>query len=141
MTYGLGKSNARISEVMSVVCAARGVTVAELKNQSRKRPLVIIRQEAMALSRELTGHSYPSIGKHFGDRDHTTALHAYRKIKAQEACSPQRQRDLDDMRQKVRALVTERIAAMGGCSSTWSEPPNMPMLRPTVTTVTMEMAA
>jgi ATP-dependent protease ClpP protease subunit len=127
---------------MSVVCAARGVTVAELKSESRKRRLAIPRQEAMALCRELTGHSYPSIGHHFGDRDHTTVLFAFRKMKALEACSPQRQRDLDELRQKINALVTERVASMGGCSSEWSAmAPEMPMLRPTVTTVTMGMAA
>lgn len=139
--YGLGRSNARISEVMSVVCAARGVTVEELKSACRKRALAIPRQEAMALARELTGHSYPVIGRHFGDRDHTTVLFAYRKMKALEACSPQRQRELDDMRVKIRALVIARVAAMG-VSSTWSPPPpDMAMLRPTVTTVTMGMAA
>lgn len=141
MTYGLGKSNARISEVMSVVCEGERVTIADLKSASRKRSLAYPRQYAMALCRELTGHSYPSIGHHFGDRDHTTALYAFRKVAALEGCSPPLARKLDEYRQKIAALVTDRIAAMGGCSSTWEPPSAMSMLRPTSVTVSMEMAA
>lgn len=140
--YGLGTSNARISEVLSVVCAGERVTLADMRSKSRRRCLAIPRQYAMRLARELTGHSYPSLGKYFGDRDHTTILHGDRKIKTLEACSPPTAEKLAGYRRQVAALVTERLAALGGCSSQWSPPPSeMPMLRPTVTTVTMGMAA
>lgn len=56
------------------------VTVEDLIGPSRRRPLVVARQVAMYLHRELTELSLPRIGEIFGDRDHTTVLHAQRKI-------------------------------------------------------------
>ncbi|MGD0944266.1 MAG: chromosomal replication initiator protein DnaA [Acidimicrobiales bacterium] len=57
-----------------------GFSVDELIGPSRRRPLVIARQIAMYLFRELTDFSYPAIGREFGDRDHTTVIHAVEKI-------------------------------------------------------------
>ena len=144
MAFGLGKQTARIAEVMSVVCEGERVTVDDLKSASRKVALVYPRQIAIRLCRELTGHSYPSIGHHFGGRDHTTALHAYRKIVSLEACNPPLAQKLDEYRAKIKALVNARLVALGGCSSEWSPPPPMAhteMLRPTSIVVTMGMAA
>lgn len=138
--YGLGTTKARISEVMSVCCAAYGLTVEELKSASRRKALAIPRQKAMALAREMTGHSYPSIGNHFGGRHHTTALYACEKISALEACSPPLARELDERRAKIRDLVAERVAAMGG-SSDWSPPPGLASLRPTSFTARIELVA
>src|SRR5690554_1788624 len=56
------------------------VKLSELLGKSRKRSIVRPRQMAMFLSKELTDKSYPEIGELFGGRDHTTVLHAYRKI-------------------------------------------------------------
>ena len=52
---------------------------------SRSRVLVTARQMAMYLCRELTDLSLPKIGEEFGGRDHTTVMHADRKIRAQMA--------------------------------------------------------
>lgn len=139
--YGLGKSHAKISEVMSVVAAGERMTIADLKCESRRKPYIMPRHMAMALCRELTGHSYPVIARHFGDRDHTVIIFAQRKIAALEPCSPPLREKLNHYRQQIAAMVSERVAAMGGCSSQWSPPASMPILRPTVTTVTMGMAA
>src|SRR6476659_3716684 len=57
--------------------------VGELVGPSRSRALVHARQIAMYLCRELTDLSLPRIGEKFGGRDHTTVMHAERKIKAQ----------------------------------------------------------
>ena len=57
-------------------------TIEDLKGRSRRRPLVTARQIAMYVFRELTDLSYPAIGREFGDRDHTTVIHAVEKIKA-----------------------------------------------------------
>ncbi len=54
--------------------------VAELLSKRRSRSIARPRQLAMALTKELTNHSYPEIGDAFGGRDHTTVLHACRKI-------------------------------------------------------------
>ena len=57
-----------------------GVSIEELTGPSRGRHLVMARQIAMYLCRELTGLSLPKIGAQFGNRDHTTVMYADRKI-------------------------------------------------------------
>ena len=52
----------------------------KITSDSRTRPLVDARQAAMYVTRHTMGMSYPDIGRAFGDRDHTTVLHAVRKI-------------------------------------------------------------
>lgn len=57
------------------------VKVADLLSKRRSRSIARPRQMAMALAKELTNHSLPEIGDHFGGRDHTTVIHACRKVK------------------------------------------------------------
>ena len=56
------------------------IRIADLLSKRRSRSIARPRQIAMAISKELTGHSLPEIGDAFGGRDHTTVLHACRKI-------------------------------------------------------------
>jgi chromosomal replication initiator protein len=58
-----------------------GVSLSDLKTRRRNKNIVLPRQIAMYLSRELTDLSLPEIGNHFGGKDHTTVLHSYNKIK------------------------------------------------------------
>ncbi|MGD8690044.1 MAG: helix-turn-helix domain-containing protein, partial [Gammaproteobacteria bacterium] len=55
--------------------------VADLLSKRRSRSITRPRQLAMSLAKELTSHSLPEIGDAFGGRDHTTVLHACRKMK------------------------------------------------------------
>jgi chromosomal replication initiator protein len=71
------------STIMGVTAEYFGVSVDDLVGPSRSRALVHARQMAMYLCRELTDLSLPRIGEKFGDRDHTTVMHAERKIKGQ----------------------------------------------------------
>ncbi len=57
------------------------IKMADLMSRRRSRSVARPRQMAMALAKELTNHSLPEIGDSFGGRDHTTVLHACRKIK------------------------------------------------------------
>ena len=57
-----------------------GLSIEDLRGKSRSRPLVTARQIAMYVLREMTDFSYPAIGREFGDRDHTTVMHAVTKI-------------------------------------------------------------
>ncbi|MGH9184062.1 MAG: chromosomal replication initiator protein DnaA [Acidimicrobiales bacterium] len=57
-----------------------GFSVEELVGRSRRRPLVTARQIAMYMCREMTDHSFPTIAREFGNRDHTTVMHAVTKI-------------------------------------------------------------
>lgn len=60
-----------------------GVSLQELKTRRRNKNIVLPRQIAMYLSRELTDLSLPEIGVCFGGKDHTTVLHSYNKIKVE----------------------------------------------------------
>ncbi|GAA0305814.1 chromosomal replication initiator protein DnaA [Kineococcus aurantiacus] len=73
------------SAIMGQTASYFSVTLEDLCGTSRSRTLVTARQIAMYLCRELTELSLPKIGQHFGGRDHTTVMHAERKIKQQMA--------------------------------------------------------
>ncbi|MGP3998506.1 chromosomal replication initiator protein DnaA [Streptomyces sp. 8N706] len=68
--------------IMAETAQYFGLTVEDLCGSSRSRVLVTARQIAMYLCRELTDLSLPKIGAQFGGRDHTTVMHADRKIRA-----------------------------------------------------------
>jgi chromosomal replication initiator protein len=67
--------------IIGVTASYFGLTVEDLCGSSRSRVLVNARQIAMYLCRELTEQSLPKIGQAFGGRDHTTVMHAERKIR------------------------------------------------------------
>ena len=69
--------------IMAATAEYFGLTMEDLCGSSRSRMLVTARQIAMYLCRELTDLSLPKIGQMFGGRDHTTVIHADRKIRAQ----------------------------------------------------------
>lgn len=70
----------QISKIQEVVANYFQTSTYELKGKKRVRQIVIPRQIAMYLSRELTDSSLPKIGQEFGGKDHTTVMHAYEKI-------------------------------------------------------------
>jgi chromosomal replication initiator protein len=75
----------------------------DMVSKRRSRSVARPRQVAMALAKELTNHSLPEIGEAFGGRDHTTVLHACRKIKElQEETADIR----EDMKNLLRSLTT-----------------------------------
>jgi chromosomal replication initiator protein len=76
-----GETQITSSAIMTHVADYFAVTVDELCGQSRTHVLVTARQIAMYLCRELTDLSLPKIGQLFGGRDHTTVMHADRKIR------------------------------------------------------------
>jgi chromosomal replication initiator protein len=69
-----------IENIQKEVCEYYKMRVSDLLSRRRTRTIARPRQMAMALSKELTEHSLPEIGDAFGGRDHTTVLHACRKI-------------------------------------------------------------
>ena len=73
----------QISKIQEVVANYFQTSTAELKGKKRVRQIVVPRQIAMYLSRELTDASLPKIGQEFGGKDHTTVMHAYDKIDKQ----------------------------------------------------------
>jgi chromosomal replication initiator protein len=70
----------RIEDIQRIVARHYNVSRQELVSNRRTRVIVKPRQIAMYLSKTLTPRSFPEIGRRFGGRDHTTVLHAVRKI-------------------------------------------------------------
>lgn len=70
-----------IDNIQKTVAEYYKVKVADLLSKRRSRSIARPRQMAMALAKELTNHSLPEIGDQFGGRDHTTVIHACRKVK------------------------------------------------------------
>lgn len=80
-----------------------GVSLQELKTKRRNKQIVLPRQIAMYLSRELTDLSLPEVGELFGGKDHTTVLHSYNKIKTET----QRNVALKDRVEKVIQVIKQ----------------------------------
>ena len=72
--------NTSLDNIQRTTAIYYNIRVADLTSHRRNRSVVRPRQIAMALARELTSHSLPEIGDRFGGRDHTTVLHACRRI-------------------------------------------------------------
>jgi chromosomal replication initiator protein len=89
--------------VMTETAAFFGVSMDDLCGSSRSRSLVMARQIAMYLCRELTDLSLPKIGAHFGGRDHTTVMHANRKIEALMAEKRQVYNQVTELHGRLRA--------------------------------------
>ena len=70
-----------LDNIQRTVAEYYKIKLADLMSKRRSRSVARPRQVAMALAKELTNHSLPEIGDSFGGRDHTTVLHACRKIK------------------------------------------------------------
>ncbi len=69
-----------VEEIQKAVAAHYNIKVSELKSQKRLKALIIPRQVAMYISRTMTSCSYPEIGLKFGGKDHSTIIHAIKKI-------------------------------------------------------------
>jgi chromosomal replication initiator protein len=92
-----------IENIQKTVSEYYKIRVIELLSRKRTRMIARPRQLAMALAKELTEHSLPEIGDAFGGRDHTTVLHACRKI--QELC------DTDGRIREDKAKVLRLLTA------------------------------
>mgnify|MGYP003614225806 CR=1 FL=1 len=77
-----------MDNIRKIVAEYYDVTVKDIMGRKRTRSIARPRQIAMALSRELTGDSYPDIGQSFGGRDHTTVMHACDKVAQLRTADP-----------------------------------------------------
>lgn len=77
-----------VDNIQRTVAEYYKIKIADLHSKRRNRSIARPRQMAMALAKELTNHSLPEIGDAFGGRDHTTVLHACRKIVSLQEESP-----------------------------------------------------
>ncbi|CAM4236200.1 chromosomal replication initiator DnaA [Streptococcus penaeicida] len=91
-----------IEEIQTQVGKFYDVTVKEIKATKRTQNIVMARQVAMYLARELTDNSLPKIGKEFGGRDHSTVLHAYNKIKNMIVEDESLRIEIDTIKNKIK---------------------------------------
>lgn len=86
-----------IDNIQKTVAEYFKIKISDLLSKRRNRSIARPRQIAMALAKELTNHSLPEIGDAFGGRDHTTVLHACRKVKELRGTSRDIEEDYDNL--------------------------------------------
>lgn len=88
-----------VQDIAKAVCRQMGVKMSDLRGDTRKANIVRARGLAMLLVRQATGMSLQQIGAFFGDRDHTTVLHALRKTESELGNDADLQRAAEELRQ------------------------------------------
>jgi chromosomal replication initiator protein len=97
-----GERRVTVDEIQKATADHFGLKQADLISERRTRVVARPRQAAMWLAKQLTTRSLPDIGRRFGGRDHTTVLHAVRRIEELRAGDPQLARDLETLVRKLR---------------------------------------
>ena len=91
-----------IEAIQKTVADFYKIKVADMYSAKRPKKIAEPRQIAMYLTKELTQKSLPEIGTNFGGRDHTTVLHACRKISERKIAEPQLQHELNILEQMLK---------------------------------------
>ena len=95
-------------EIQEQTCEAFGVSMDDLLSASRAQPVAFARQVAMYLARELTDATLPAIGRAFGNRNHTTVMHACKRTAERMAAD----REAYDAVQQAHARARRRRDAV-----------------------------
>jgi chromosomal replication initiator protein len=90
-----------IAHIKEEVATRYRIQRSELEGSSRKKEISQARQIAIYLAREMTDHSFPSIGNEFGGRDHTTIMHSYSKIKELLTDTPLLYAEISDLKESL----------------------------------------
>jgi len=90
-----------LSEIVDAAAQEFGVERTLLLSSDRRREVTDARQVAMYLARELTNHSFAEIGRGIGDRDHTTAINAVKRIKAAVLTDPTLRGSVENLRRRL----------------------------------------
>ncbi len=90
-----------IAAIKKVVAEHYNITLEEMDSKRRTQNIVLPRQVAMYLARELTDSSLPTIGEEFGDRDHTTVMYAHNKIADRKEEENEFEQTLEKLQQKL----------------------------------------
>lgn len=93
--------NINIETITKVVCDHLGVAENKIRDKTRKKEIVLARQLAMFLSKELTLSSLKTIGLHFGGRDHSTVIHACNAIEDYKTKDISINRIIEELRDKI----------------------------------------
>ena len=97
-----------IDTIMKVTAGTFGVSVLDLQSARRDKKTALARHVAFYLARHSTPHSYPTIARRFGDRDHTTAMYGVQRIAALRQVDAELDETLDGL---TRCLIQPQVAA------------------------------
>jgi chromosomal replication initiator protein len=97
-----GEKRVTVDDIQKATAEHFGLKQADLISERRNRAIARPRQAAMWLAKQLTTRSLPDIGRRFGGRDHTTVLHAVRRIDELRVSDVQLSRDLETLTRKLR---------------------------------------
>ena len=87
-----------IEEIQKRVAEHYSIRIADMHSARRARAVARPRQVAMYLAKQLTPRSLPEIGRKFGGRDHTTVMHAIRRIEELRAIDAVLNQDIEELR-------------------------------------------
>ncbi|MGE0627101.1 MAG: chromosomal replication initiator protein DnaA [Hyphomicrobiaceae bacterium] len=104
LLQGVDPRRIKIEEILRVVARHYCVSRNDILSERRHRSVVWPRQIGMYLAKQLTSRSLPEIGRRFGGRDHTTVLHAIRKVEAQLAGDPGLKEELENLKKLLGGL-------------------------------------
>jgi chromosomal replication initiator protein len=95
------KINITIEDITKCVCDYFKIDENKIRDKTRRKEVVLVRQIAMYLSKELTKSSLKTIGLHFGGRDHSTVIHAYNSIESSMLTDDQLKDTLNSLRSNI----------------------------------------
>ena len=91
----------KVEDILRVVSRHFAVSKADILSDRRHRSVVRPRQIGMYLAKQLTSRSLPEIGRRFGNRDHTTVLHAIRKIDREMGDNPHLKDEIEELKRQL----------------------------------------
>ena len=103
LVHGMEPRRIKIEEILKVISRHFGVSKNDILSERRHRSVVWPRQIGMYLAKQLTSRSLPEIGRRFGGRDHTTVLHAIRKIDNVLTGDPRLKEEIEDLKKLLGA--------------------------------------
>jgi chromosomal replication initiator protein len=101
LVQGIEPRRIKIEDILRIVSRHFAVSKHDILSQRRHRSVVRPRQIGMYLAKHLTSRSLPEIGRRFGDRDHTTVLHAIRKIDKEVGENARLKEEIDDLKRQL----------------------------------------
>ncbi len=101
LLQGIEPRRIKIEDILRMVSRHYGVSKNDLLSQRRHRSVVRPRQIGMYLAKKMTSRSLPEIGRRFGNRDHTTVLHAVRKITKEVEENMRLREEIDELKKNL----------------------------------------
>jgi chromosomal replication initiator protein len=101
LVQGIEPRRIKIEDILRIVSRHFAVSKQDILSQRRHRSVVRPRQIGMYLAKHMTARSLPEIGRRFGDRDHTTVLHAIRKIDKEVGENPRLKDEIEELKRQL----------------------------------------